>query len=60
METEGMDYNTSKFEEDMGLLSGIFCRVPDNLFPPVLSTNHLLFFYASKTNKSNCHNTARQ
>lgn len=45
METEGMDYNTGKFGEDMGVLSGIFCRVPDHLLPSVLSTNHLLFFF---------------
>lgn len=45
METEGMDYNTSKFEEGMGILSDVFCSVPNNFFLSALSTNNLLFFF---------------
>lgn len=60
METECMDYNTSKFEEGMGILSDVFCRVPNNFFLSALRTNNLLFFYTSKTNKNDCYNTARQ
>lgn len=54
METEDMDYNPGKLKEDMGFLSAVFCRVPGHLFPSVPSTDHLLLFCTSKTNKDDC------
>lgn len=48
METEGMDNNISKFEEDIGVSSGIFCRVPDHLFPFLVLTIRSFFKLAKQ------------